>query len=115
MSENIKQAYLDKTTAQMKEWSARLDVIKARIAKSGASVRIEFHTQMEDLQKKEDLLKKKLEELRVVSADALGTFKSGMKDVWNEAEGLIKTVEGWRKENKDETSDSLKKTKNKID
>lgn len=93
MNEGTKQAYLDKAAAQIREWRASIDVITARIAKSSADARIEYHKQFEAWTEKESTFKQKLEELKTASADGFETLKAGAQSAWSELNTSIKSLE----------------------
>jgi len=98
MNENVKQAYLDKTTAQLQEWTAKVDVVKARIAKDTADVRIAYHTKIENWQTKESVFKSKLAALQAAGDESFEALKSGAQSIWNEMGQIIKSLEGKKNE-----------------
>ena len=94
MNDGAKQAYLDKMTAQLREWSAKVDVVKAKVAQGAADIRIDYHNQIESWQGKESVFKEKIEELRLAGADGYESIKSGVQKTWNELTALVSTLEG---------------------
>ncbi len=99
MNDASRQATLDKMTAQLQEWGARADVIKAKLAQGAADIRIDWHRQMETWGEKESVFKAKMEEIRSASADGLENLKSGAQGVWSEITALFASIE----ENKNES------------
>jgi len=93
MNEQIKQAYLDKSSAQLKEWEAKVDVVKAKVAQGAAVVRIDYHSQIERWQEQEQSFKLKLEELRATGVESFETMKSNVQNIWNEIGSLIQSLE----------------------
>ena len=93
MNDNIKQAYLDKMSAQLKEWGAKVEVVKAKFAQGGADMRIDYHKKIEDWQQKESVLKTKMEELRKAGVDGYESVKASVQNAWNEVNGLIDSLE----------------------
>jgi len=84
MTEGLKQAYIDSMNAQFKELGARVELIKARVAKGTSNLRIDFHTQVEHWQKNEELFKKKLEDVRASTAENFEVVKSGVQAAWTD-------------------------------
>ena len=77
-----KQAYEAKLKAQLDEWNAKIDVLKAKAEKAGAQTKIEYHETIEDLQKKRAKAKDKLQELSAASDDAWDDLKGGVEQAW---------------------------------
>ncbi len=98
MNEGAKQAYLDKMSAYLSEWAAKIDVVKAKIAQGTADVRIDYHNQIEVWQAKEPVLIQKMNELRLASADGFETMKSGVQNVWNEIKTIMDSTEDKKNE-----------------
>ena len=92
MNEGAKQAYLDQKAAQLKEWSAKVDVLKARVTQGTAGIRIEFHNQIESWQQKEPLLRQKIEELRSAGTDTFESVKSKVQHAWDEVSTLVESL-----------------------
>jgi hypothetical protein len=97
MSEALKQAYLDKTTAQLKEWTARVDTMKAQIAQGTAGVRINFHEHVKSWNEKESAIKLKIDEVGTASAERFEAAKAGVQSIWQEMNVLLETLEGKKK------------------
>lgn len=93
MSEGTHQAYIDKMDAQLREWNAKIEVAKAKMAQETADVRLAFHREIESWPAKEQLLKEKLQELRSAGEDGLDAIKSGIKNVWNEMTNSVESLE----------------------
>ena len=72
-----KEAYRDKLEAQMREWSAKIDLLKARADQAEAEAKIEYNKRIEDLRQKKEALKAKLDELRNASDAAWQDIKAG--------------------------------------
>ena len=60
-----KDAYTKKMEAQLEEWTAEIDRMKARIKKADANARISLEQDIEDMQAKKQAAKQKLEELKL--------------------------------------------------
>ena len=93
MTEEIKQAYVDKMSAQLREVGAKVEVVKARIAKSTAEVRIAYHKQIAEWNDKETLLKTKMEELRQAGSESFESIKWKVQNLWTEVAELSTSIE----------------------
>lgn len=93
MNQETKQAYLDRSAAQISEWSAKLDVVRAKVAQASADVRIDYHKQIDSWQEKQTAFKQKVDELRASGAEGFETIKTGAQNVWNELSTLVQSLE----------------------
>lgn len=73
------EAYTKKVEAQLEEWSAEIDKLKARGKKSGADAELAYQRRVEDLERKRDEAQDQLEELRDASGDAWEDIKAGVE------------------------------------
>ncbi len=87
-----KQAYQEKLEAQLREWDARLDLLKAKAEAFGADAKIEFETQIAALQQKRHEAQAKLAELGERSEAAWEDLKEGTERAWSE---LAKATESF--------------------
>lgn len=87
-----KQAYQEKLEAQLREWDARLDLVKAKAAELGADAKIEFETQLAALQQRQHEARAKLADLRERSEEAWEDVKEGTERAWSE---LAKATESF--------------------
>jgi len=72
-----KEAYRQKLEAQMREWSAKIDVMKAKADQAEADAKIEYQNRIEDLRQKKEALQAKLSELQNASDAAWKDIKAG--------------------------------------
>ncbi len=93
MNTETKQAYLDKTVAQLGEWNGRLDALKARASQFNEDVRTDYNQKIESWQEKQTAFSQSIAELRSSSVDGFENLKSGMQNAGNEIDSLIKTLE----------------------
>lgn len=77
-----KELYRQKLQAQLDEWSAELDVIRAKAAKAGAEKKIELNKQIEDLEARLASGKAKVGELAEATDDAWDSVKEGVDTAW---------------------------------
>jgi multidrug resistance efflux pump len=79
-----RKAYEEKLDAQLDEWSAQIDLLKAKADKAKAEVKIEYYKTIETLQHKQNDAKAKLRELKTAGDEAWEDLKTGAEKVWAE-------------------------------
>lgn len=72
-----KEAYREKLEAQMREWSAKIDLLKARADQAKAEAKIEYNKGIEDLHQRKEALQAKVRELQHASDAAWKDIKAG--------------------------------------
>ena len=81
---NKRKAYEEKLDAQLDEWSAQINVLKARADKAKAEVKIEYYKTIEVLERKQKDAKAKLQELKTAGDEAWEDLKTGAEKAWDE-------------------------------
>lgn len=79
-----KQAYQEKLEAQLQEWDARLDLIKAKAKGLQAEAKIEYESQLAALEQNRDEAQAKLADLRQRGEAAWEDLKEGTERAWGE-------------------------------
>ena len=79
-----KQLYEQKIKAQLDQWNARIDELKAKAAQKDAEARLDYQNQIEELQAKRDAFEQKLQDLQKSSEDAWEEISQGVEKAWNE-------------------------------
>jgi multidrug resistance efflux pump len=79
-----RKAYEEKLDAQVKEWSAQIELLKAKADKAKADVKIEYYKTIEALQSKQNEAKAKLQELKTAGDEAWEDLKTGAEKAWAE-------------------------------
>lgn len=79
---SMKESYQQKLQAQMDEWSAEIDKLKARADKQNADVKLEYYEKIEDLRVKQQAAINKLSGLMSASDDAWEELKAGVESAW---------------------------------
>ncbi|MGQ9646882.1 MAG: universal stress protein [Thermodesulfobacteriota bacterium] len=74
-----KKAYQQKIEAQLKDWGANIEELKAKAEKSKADLKIKYEKQVEDLRTKQDAVQQKLRELRASGEEAWEEVKTGVE------------------------------------
>jgi len=79
---SMKESYLQKLQAQLNEWSAEIDKLKAMADKAEADTRLEYYEQIDELRVKQAAANIKLRELMDASDDAWEDLKAGVESAW---------------------------------
>lgn len=87
-----KEAYRQKIEAQLKEWDAKVEELKARAERKKAESHIAFNRQMEELTQKRDRLKAKLVELEKAGEGAWRSLKEGINNAVEGAKESLKSA-----------------------
>jgi len=83
---NDKQAYEKKLQAQLDEWSAKIDRLKARATDLEADAQLEYNKRIEAIQTLQEAARERLGELRKSSDDAWEDLKGGVDEAWTKLE-----------------------------
>ena len=78
-----KELYQQKKQAQLDEWKAELDKLKAKAAEASADRKIELNKDIKHLEGKIDEGKAKLAEIEDASAEAWTSIKDGVDSAWD--------------------------------
>jgi hypothetical protein len=79
-----RKAYEEKLDAQLKEWNAQIDLLKAKADKAKADVKIDYYKTIDTLQRKQDAARTKLQELKTAGDEAWEDLKTGAEKAWSE-------------------------------
>ena len=79
-----RKAYEEKLDAQLKEWSAQIDLLKAKAKNAKANAKVEYYQTIEALQHMEDEAKTKLNRLKTAGDGAWEEMKTGVENAWGE-------------------------------
>ncbi|GAA3530254.1 hypothetical protein [Zobellella aerophila] len=89
---SMKDAYQQKLQAQLDEWDAELDRLKAKADKAKADIQVEYYKQIKVLQSRRDEAGKKLTELEQASDEAWVDLKSGIENAWESLGQALKSA-----------------------
>ncbi len=84
MVKDKRKAYEEKLDAQLDEWNAQIELLKAKADKAKAEVRIEYYETIEALLHKQDNARTKLHALKTASDEAWEDLKTGAENVWTD-------------------------------
>lgn len=80
---SMKKEYEKKLQAQLDEWSAEIDKLKAQAEGEKADKKIEYYEQIDKLKSMKASANEKLTELQNASDEAWEDLKSGIDNAWN--------------------------------
>jgi uncharacterized coiled-coil DUF342 family protein len=84
-----RRAYEEKLEAQMREWNAQIDLLKAKADTAKAEAKVEYYARIEALQQKRDKARAKLQELKAAGDEAWEELKAGAEKAWAEVKSAI--------------------------
>jgi len=79
-----RKAYEEKFDAQLKEWSAEIELLKAKAKSAKADAKIDYFKTIDALEHKQDEAKSKLRELKTAGDEAWEAVKAGAEKAWTE-------------------------------
>lgn len=79
---SMKESYQQKLQAQLDEWNADIDKLKARADKAEATTKLKYYEKVEELREKQAAANAKLTELMAASDDAWEDLKVGAESAW---------------------------------
>jgi len=79
----MKKEYEKKLQAQLDEWSAEIDKLKAQAEGEKADKKIEYYEQIDKLKSMKASANEKLTELQNASDDAWEDLKAGIENAWS--------------------------------
>lgn len=85
-----RKLYEQKMQAQIDEWQAEIDKLKAKASGASADAQLELNKQVDELQSKVDQGKDKLSELAAASDDAWESVKDGVESAWGSLDSAFR-------------------------
>ena len=84
-----KTAYTRKLEAEIEEWNAEIDLLRAKAKSASADAQLDYEQQIDDLKSKRDEMEGKLQELNDASADAWEDVKRGVDRAWKDMSAAV--------------------------
>lgn len=89
--------YIDSLAAELKAWSAEIDVLHAKAEVAEEDVKLKYQEDIEALRVKELAAAEKIKELQASSGDAWESVKETAEHVWHDLRtGLASVVEKFK-------------------
>jgi hypothetical protein len=80
----IQDAYKQKMAAQLKEWSAQIDLLEAKVENAGADMKVKRTKQLHELRAKQRAASEKMKELGKASGAAWEQVKVTADKIWDD-------------------------------
>lgn len=80
----IQDAYKQKMAAQLKEWSAQIDLLEAKAENAGADMKVKRAKQLHELRAKQRAASEKMKELGKASGAAWEQVKTTADKIWDD-------------------------------
>lgn len=80
----IQDAYKQKMAAQLKEWSAQIDLLEAKMENVGADIRVKRTQELHELRAKQRAASEKMQELGKASGEAWEQVKETVDKIWED-------------------------------
>ena len=80
----VQEAYKQKMAAQLKEWSAQIDLLEAKAKNAGADLRVKRAEELQQLRAKQRAASEKMKELGKASGEAWEQVKTTADKIWDD-------------------------------
>lgn len=88
----LKEAYLQRAVAEVEDLSARVALLKSRIAKQKVSVKLQYHWELDYVRNRFAEFKRRLEELEDASDDRLEEVQTAAELAWKDLQHAVDTL-----------------------
>ena len=78
----IQDAYKEKMAAQLKEWSAQINLLEAKAKNAAADLRVKRAEELHELRAKQHAAYEKMKELEKASGEAWEQVKDTAEKIW---------------------------------
>jgi DNA repair exonuclease SbcCD ATPase subunit len=89
---SMKDAYEQKLQAQLDEWGAEIDKLKAKADNAEADAQLEYYKHIEELRSMQETANNKLAELKDAGDDAWEDLKAGIDSAWYSLGNALKSA-----------------------
>lgn len=80
----IKDAYKQKMEAQLKEWTAQINLLEAKVENAGADIKVRRAQQLHELRAKQRAASDKLKELEKATGETWEQVKKTADKIWDD-------------------------------
>ncbi len=89
---SMKESYEKKLQAQLNEWKADIDKLRAQADKAEADAKIKYNKEITELQAMQAAAKQKLAELKETGDDSWEELKAGIENAWDSLSKAVKST-----------------------
>lgn len=82
MDKKMRDAYIEKMEAQLREWNAKIDQLKAKGDIAKADAKVKYYKKVKDLTEKSEGMRRRLDEMKVSGIEAWDELKLGLEKAW---------------------------------
>jgi len=79
-----REEYIDQMTAQLKEWSRKIDELEFKARAAKADARITYENRIKDMKSKRESVVTRLQELKGAGNEAWESMTTGVEAAWDE-------------------------------
>jgi outer membrane murein-binding lipoprotein Lpp len=79
-----REEYIDQMTAQLKEWSRKIDELEFKARAARADARVTYEQRIKDMKSKREAVSTRLQELKGAGSEAWETMSTGVEAAWDE-------------------------------
>lgn len=80
----VQEAYKQKMAAQLKEWTAQINLLEARVENAGADMAVRRAEALQELRAKQRVAAEKMSELEKSTGEAWGQVKETADKIWED-------------------------------
>lgn len=80
----IQEAYKQKRATQLKEWTAQINLLEARIENAGAEMAVKRAEALQELRARQRVASEKMLELEKSTGEAWGQVKEAADKIWDD-------------------------------
>jgi hypothetical protein len=80
----LKEDYQEKMEARIREWTAKINELKAEADRATADMKIKMQLEIDDLREKTEAVQKYLEEIRAASSEKWESLRAGAEKAMDE-------------------------------
>ena len=79
-----REEYIEKMTAQLKEWSRKIDLLEFKARAAKADAKITYEQRIRDMKSKREAVMTRLQELKGAGNEAWESMTTGVEAAWDE-------------------------------
>jgi len=80
----LQEAYKQKRAAQLKEWSAQINLLEAKVENAEADLKVKYSTELVELRSRQRAASEKMKELAKASGEAWVQVKETSDKIWDD-------------------------------
>jgi len=110
----LKEAYQEKVEAQLREWTAKINELKAKADGAKADAKVEMYKQIEVLRAKEEVAQAKFQELKQVGAAKWEEIRTSLDKAMDDLKTTWKRTRSQREHYQEEIEAQIKEWATKL-